>query len=189
VLKSVPQRGSVWLGLGDHSRLTCSHTLPRCGTDFDITPENKLKLFGASIAILLSILWVYSVPAQHTPFDSYGNICVEVERARLDNFAVQLQNQKSYVGYIIVYAGQSSCVDEAKYRGKRAKDCVVKRGVPSERVVVIDGGYREEVQTVLTLTDKERPVPLPSSELEKSQVSIHKCVDKVFARVLCPNQK
>ena len=153
------------------------------------TAENKLKLFGASTAILLSIVWVCLVPALNTPFDSYGNICVEDERARLDNFAVQLQNQKSDVGYIIVYAGRSSCVDEAKYRGKRAKDWVVKRGVPSERVVVIDGGYRKDVQTVLTLIDKEQPVPLPSSELENSQVSVHKCVDKVFARVLCLNQK
>jgi len=153
------------------------------------SPEDKLKLFGAVTAILLSIGWVYSVPALHTPFDSYGNICVEDERARLDNFAVQLQNQKSDVGYIIVYAGRSSCVDEAKYRGKRAKDWVVKRGVPAERVVVIDGGYRKDIQTVLTLIDKEQPVPPPSSELENSQVSIHKCVDKVFARVLCPNRK
>jgi hypothetical protein len=137
-------------------------------------------------AVLLS-LTIFTAPT--TPFDEYGNICIEDERARLDNFAIQLQNDETKICYIIVYAGRSSCVDEAKYRGNRAKAWVVKRGVPSNRVTVKDGGFMSEIQTKLLLLSTEMALPDPPQTLEKKNVSIHKCVDKVFARVLCPNRK
>jgi hypothetical protein len=147
-----------------------------------------LKIPAVCLTILLSTLCVWSFPTFTTPFDSYGNICIEDEHARLDNFAIQLQQSTSTVGYIIVYAGRSSCVDEAKYRGKRAKDWVVKRGVKADRLIVKDGGYRKDVQTILLITGKEVPLEPMAANLEKDEISIRRCVDKVFARVLCPNR-
>jgi hypothetical protein len=77
-----------------------------------------------------------------TPFDEYGNICWEDEQARLDNFAIQIQKDPTLVGYIVVYAGRISCLDESKYRGNRARNHVLKRGVDPKRVIFKDGGYR-----------------------------------------------
>ena len=51
-----------------------------------------------------------------SPFDSYGNICFEDEKARLDNFAIALQQNPEWIGYIVVYAGNESCAGEAQYR-------------------------------------------------------------------------
>ena len=60
-----------------------------------------------------------------TPFDEFGNICWEDEKARLDNFAIQLQQDPALVGYIVVCAGRVSCANEARVRGERKKRWVV----------------------------------------------------------------
>src|SRR5687767_11802488 len=65
-----------------------------------------------------------------SPFDSYGNICLEDEKARLDNLAIYLQKEPDRLGYIIVYAGHTSCAGEVQARAGRAKKWVVEsRGI------------------------------------------------------------
>src|SRR6185295_14720076 len=63
-------------------------------------------------------------PANPLPvkFDEYGNIKFNDEKARLDNYAIQLQNQPGSQGYIIAYG---SCEGEAQARADRAKDYLV----------------------------------------------------------------
>jgi hypothetical protein len=39
------------------------------------------------------------------PFDRYGDVSWESEKARLDNFAAALQSDPDLIGYIIVYGG------------------------------------------------------------------------------------
>jgi len=144
---------------------------------------------------LVALLFLLLVPESlfgpssttpNSPFDDYGNLCWDDEKARLDNFAFQLQNQPTATGEIMVYAGAISCNDEAKYRGDRARGWLKKRGVPSHQVVVKDGGFQEDVRTILIIVPKGAgPWDYPSS-LAKDKVSIRRrCVDKVFARVLC----
>jgi hypothetical protein len=71
-------------------------------------------------------------------FDEYGNIRFNDEKARLDNFAIQLQNERTLQGYVIAYG---SCGDEGQARGSRTKNYLVNsHGIASGRVVVIDGG-------------------------------------------------
>ena len=126
----------------------------------------------------------------NSPFDDYGNICWEDEKARLDNFAIQLQNQPTASGEIMVYAGRISCNDEAKYRGNRARDYLMKkRGVPSHQIIVKDGGFQQEVRTMLIVVPKGAGSYDYSPSLPKEKVSVRRrCVDKVFARVLCLNR-
>lgn len=120
-----------------------------------------------------------------TPFDEYGNICWEDEQAHLGNFAIQIQHDPTLVGYIVVYAGRISCRDESKYRGNRARNHVLKRGVDPKRVIFKDGGYRPDIQTVLHLQPKDKPDYETTPKLNKDEVSIRRCFDKVFAKVLC----
>lgn len=126
----------------------------------------------------------------NSPFDDYGNICWENEQARLDNFAIQLQNQPTATGEIMVYAGRLSCVDEAKYRGNRGRDYLMKkRGVPSHQIIVKDGGFQQDVRTMLIIVPKgARSYDYPTS-LPKDKASIKRCVGKVFAKVLCLNKQ
>ena len=127
----------------------------------------------------------------NSPFDEYGNICWENEKARLDNFAIALQNQPTATGEIMVYAGKFSCPDEAKYRGHRVRDYLMKkRGVPSQQIVVKDGGFQEEVNIVLIVVPKGASPWQYRTGIPKEKVSIkRRCSDKVFARVLCLNER
>src|SRR6185436_6694632 len=71
-----------------------------------------------------------------TPFDQYGRINWEAEQARLDNFAIQLMNDRDSVGYIFIYDGSDLCEGEAQARAIRAKTYLVeRRGVPWNRVI------------------------------------------------------
>jgi hypothetical protein len=80
-------------------------------------------------------------------FDEYGSIHFSDEKARLDNFAIQLQHEPTFNGYVIAYG---SCGNEGRARGNRAKDYLVNsRGIASGRMVVIDGGCMPELRVEL----------------------------------------
>lgn len=82
-------------------------------------------------------------PEKCRKFDEYGNIRFNDEKARLDNFAIQLQNEPGSTGYII---GYGSCGAEGTTRANRAKDYLVNtRGIDAGRLVVVDGGCTPEL--------------------------------------------
>ena len=86
-------------------------------------------------------------PAPPRKFDEYGNIRFNDEKARLDNFAIQLQNEPGAQGYIY---GYGSCGSEGQERGNRAKDYLVNtRGIDAGRLVVVDGGCKPELKVEL----------------------------------------
>ena len=86
-------------------------------------------------------------PKPALKFDEYGNIKFNDEKARLDNYAIQLQNDPGSAGVIIVYG---SCEGEAQQRGDRAKDYLVNtRGIEAGRITVIDGGCRTDLTVQL----------------------------------------
>lgn len=97
-------------------------------------------------------------------FDEYSDIPCEDERARLDNFAIYLQNDKpEFKGYIIVYAGPSARSGEAQARAKRAKDHLVKvRGIEAARLVTIDGGCRDRSEVELYALPATMSPPTPN---------------------------
>jgi hypothetical protein len=80
-------------------------------------------------------------------FDEYGNIRFNDEKARLDNFAIQLQNEPGSEGYIIAYG---TCTGEGQARADRAKNYLVNtRGVDAARIFTIDGGCRADLTVEL----------------------------------------
>jgi hypothetical protein len=98
-------------------------------------------------------------PAPQPPvkFDEYGNIRFNDEKARLDNYAIQLQNQPGSTGTIIVYG---SCAGEAQQRGDRAKDYLVNtRGIEAGRITVIDGGCRPDLTVQLWIVPQGSTPP------------------------------
>jgi len=90
--------------------------------------------------------------APHTPrenpareFDVCCFCSYDDQKARLDNLAVELQNDPSATTYILAYAGRNSRIGQADRLGARARDYLVaNRGINPSRIVVVNGGFREE---------------------------------------------
>lgn len=97
-----------------------------------------MKRISCLITISLSVMLPLGERASATgltfsrAFDEYGTICWENEKARLDNFAIQLLNENpTTLGHLIVYDGQRACRGEAVGRAMRAKKYLVEyRKVP-----------------------------------------------------------
>jgi hypothetical protein len=106
-------------------------------------------------------------------FDTYGNIAFNDEKARLDNFAIQLQNEPGAQGYIIAYAGRRARASEAQARADRAKDYLVNtRGLDSGRIVTVDGGHRENLEVELWIVPSGAVPPTASPTVQASEVQI-----------------
>jgi hypothetical protein len=87
---------------------------------------------------------VCHIPPQPRKVDEYGAITVDDEKARLYNFAVELQNDPTSQGYLICYGGRRDARRAARRRCEHAKNYLVNsRGIDASRLVALDGGYRE----------------------------------------------
>lgn len=90
-------------------------------------------------------------------FDEYGNIRFNDEKARLDNYAIQLQNEPGSTGTIIVFG---TCAGEGQTRGDRAKDYLVNtRGIEAGRITVVDGGCRSDLMVQLWVVPQGADAP------------------------------
>lgn len=83
----------------------------------------------------------------HIPkFDEYGDINFKDEKARLDNFAIQLLDDPNRYGYISMTAGRKTFQNEAKERLERAMSYLVKvRQVDANRIVTKDCGFTSDL--------------------------------------------
>jgi hypothetical protein len=80
------------------------------------------------------------------PFDRYGDLKFADEKARLDNFAIQITEEPVSIGYILMSAGQITFENETAERLDRAKSYIVnERKIDSNRVVTVDCGFAKEL--------------------------------------------
>jgi hypothetical protein len=94
-------------------------------------------------------------------FDEYGDISFEHEQARLDNYAVSLSNDPTMTGYFVCYGGRKGRRGEAAARCKRAKSYLVNhRDFDPDRIVLVDGGFREDLTVVLWMMPPGMKPPL-----------------------------
>src|SRR5688572_11190602 len=108
------------------------------------------------------------------PFARIGNISWEHEKARLDNFAIAIQNDPQMIGYIVVFADKHGCPLDAQRRAVRARNYLVHyRGIDPNRVIWQDFCYLHEpfMQLEGQLRGAEpypywHPRPLPLSEVK-----------------------
>jgi hypothetical protein len=122
-------------------------------------------------------------------FDEYGRICWENEKARLDNFAIQLLNEKrTTLGHIIVYDGQRACRGEAVARAMRAKRYLVEyRKVPADRIVWRWGGYVSEMMTTLVIHPAGAEIwPFVTTTLSLDDVTFVGNCNRRVRPVKCP---
>lgn len=97
-----------------------------------------------------------------TKFDEYGDIRFNDEKARLDNYAIQLQNQTGSQGYIIAYG---TCEGEGQARADRAKNYLVNtRGIEAGRITTVDGGCRADLAVQLWIVPTGANPPAASTD-------------------------
>jgi hypothetical protein len=113
-------------------------------------------------------LVVVAVPRK---IDEYGNIRFNDEKARLDNLAVELQNDPTAQAYIICYGGKVGRAGEAQARCDRAKnDLVTRRNIAAERIVTVDGGFKETLTVELWVVPQGATPPTASPTVDPSEV-------------------
>ena len=96
-------------------------------------------------------------------FDEFPSIARDDDKARFDNLAIELQNNPGSTGYVIAYGGRNSRAGEADRMAKRAADYLsTTRGISRERLVTINGGYRESNSFELWLVPQGAEAPRPT---------------------------
>jgi hypothetical protein len=77
-------------------------------------------------------------------FDKVPPVTYDDLKARLDNLAIELQNNPTSQGYIIVYTAPSSKPGQYDRLAKRVQDYMInQRGIDSSRLVLVNGGNRD----------------------------------------------
>ena len=114
-------------------------------------------------------------PERHeSPSRSFDVCCScssDDQKARLDNLAVELQNDPSTTTYVIAYGGSTSRSGQADLLGTRARDYLVtQRGIDQSRIVVLNGGFREEDCVELWIIPRGATPPQPTPTVQAGDV-------------------
>lgn len=109
--------------------------------------------------------------------DKYGNIAWEEEKARLDNFAIQLMNDPNLVGYYYVMVGKESCRGEGQARAIRAKNYMTRmRHVDWARIIWRDIGYGDDFQVSIWLSQRGKaPMYVPEYHRATAHHVVQNC--------------
>ena len=101
-------------------------------------------------------------PSPARLFDRYGTLGSADQNARLDNFAIQLQNEPMSRGYLVAYPSRSSPAGSVATRLKAIKRYLVEtRGIESSRLVTVNGGSRARAETELWIVPQGAKPPEP----------------------------
>lgn len=104
----------------------------------------------------------FPVPILAHKFDEFPDIARNDEKARLDNFTIELQNDPTATAYVIVYPGPQGRSNAAQLRAKQIVDYLVNsRGFDSSRIVTLIGPPRDEEMVQLWIRPRGATAPTP----------------------------
>ena len=104
-------------------------------------------------------------------FDVCCSCSFDDQKARLDNLAVELQNDPTATTYVIAYGGRTSRIGQADLLGTRARDYLVaQRGIDQSRITVMNGGFREEDCVELWIIPSGATPPQPTPTVQAGDV-------------------
>lgn len=106
---------------------------------------------GYSFKLILFVLvfhFAFAPPAssqgdatQARKFDEFGDVQLSDLKARLDNFAIELQNTPAARGFVMVYRSRRDLPGLSSRLASLMKNYLVyTRGFPAERIITVDGG-------------------------------------------------
>jgi hypothetical protein len=160
--------GTISSGQGT-STITVDTTGVAAGTS--ITATVTVGGYDRTCNVTNSCTTSFKVTPTSRKVDEYGNIRFNDEKARLDNFAIELQNDPTSQGYLICYGGRRGRKGEATARCDRAKNYLVStRGIDASRIVTVDGGYRENLTVELWVVPSGATPPTATPTVQPSEV-------------------
>lgn len=105
----------------------------------------------------------FPVPLTCKKFDEFGQLASNDEKARLDNYAIEVQNDPSSTAYVVVYPGQRGRTGQVQTQRSRIVDYLVNsRGFNAGRIVTIVGPPRDEMMVELWTCPQGAPPPKPT---------------------------
>lgn len=91
----------------------------------------------------------------------------------LDTFAVELSTNTKARGYIVAYAGKRSRRGEGKAMADQARQYLIERRmIASDRVIALDGGFRDTAQYELFSLSPQMLPPTPTPTVPSNEVQI-----------------
>jgi hypothetical protein len=127
------------------------------------TLSATLSMNGYSLDCSASCLISFPAPITGKKFDEFGEIARNDEKARLDNYAIELQNDPASTAYVIVYPGQRDRSGQVQTQTSRIVDYLVNsRGFDRGRIVTIVGPPRGYMAIELWVVPQGAPPPAPA---------------------------
>lgn len=100
------------------------------------------------------------VPLKCKKFDEFGELARNDEKARLDNYAIEMQNDPSSTAYVVIYPGRRARSAQAQNQRTRVVDYLVNsRGFNAGRIITIVGPPRDEMIVELWTCPQGAPPP------------------------------
>lgn len=104
-------------------------------------------------------------------FDECINCTFDDQKARLDNLAVELQNDPTTTGYIIAYGGRTSPIGQVEMLMTRARNYLTnERAIDGSRLVIVNGGFREGDSVELWLVPRGAATPRATPTVQAGEV-------------------
>ncbi len=95
-------------------------------------------------------------------FDEFAEVQRNDEKARLDNYAVELQNDPTATAYVIIYPGKSSRPNEVQKHTKKIVEYLVNsRGIDAKRILTLTGQPKAELMIELWIAPQGAAPPAP----------------------------
>ena len=109
-------------------------------------------------------------PVACREFDKFQSVAYDADKARLDNFAIQLQQEPESQGYVIVYSGRRSRAGQMERMSDRARSYLVQsRGIEPNRLTILQGGYQEADTYELWICPAGATPPQPTPTVSPSE--------------------
>lgn len=105
----------------------------------------------------------FPVPVECKKFDEFPAIAYNDEKARLDNYAIAMQNDPGATAYVIVYPGQRGRPTDVQRHTNRIVDYLVNsRAINAQRIVTVVGPTRDVLLVELWLCPQGAKPPAPA---------------------------
>lgn len=96
------------------------------------------------------------------PVDEFDSVSFDDDKARFDNFAIQLLNRPDAQGYIIIYQGTGRNAQSAERASRRALNYLTKnKGIDPRRISITSGGYHARTRYELWIIPAGATYPPP----------------------------
>lgn len=139
------------------------------------TNMRTLKSILASLSLLLVMAGASSAAVESRKIDEISNFNWEDLMARLDFYAIQLQTVPDSSGHLIIYDGRRSRRGEVQGWMDCVKNYLVgRRGIDSDRIMIVNGGYREKMTVEMWLVPRGENSPQTTPTVKPKDVKMKK---------------